>query len=161
LCTVRSFFPTIYCKKRPRDHGGKPTWKNPAKHLNRRTQGPRSCLCALPAGPGSAPEGHNTCCPPPGQAPASHSLPSPPSLAGKGSADAKGSRRSLAYSLRLWSLGPMPGSLLPCPRVTRRHLPEEMLGGQGWPQSFGPPQVLQHGQPGVTTASVVEKGGPF
>lgn len=52
-----------------------------------------------------------------------------------------------------------PRLALPCSRVTRSHLPEEMLGGQGWPQSFGLPQVLQHGQPGVTTASVVEKGG--
>ena len=99
-------------------------------------------------------------CDAPGQAPASHCLPSPPGLAGKGSLDAKGSGHSLAYPLWVWSLGPMPGSVL-CSQVTHRHLPEEMLGGQGWPQSLGPPQILQHSQTGVTAASVVEKNKAF
>lgn len=35
-CELYSLFSTRCCKRRPRAHGGNPTWKNAAKHLTRR-----------------------------------------------------------------------------------------------------------------------------
>lgn len=157
-CTV--FVSTIYCKNVPETTVASPPGRILQSNLTAHRLLGAACALSLQA-LAQRPKDGTLCCPPPGQAPASPRLPSPPSLAGKGSADAKGSGHSLAYSLWLWSPGPMPGSLLPRSQVTHRHLPEEMLGGQGWPQSFRLPQVLRHGQTGVTAASVVEKARPF
>ena len=101
-CGLYNLFLQYTGKKNPRDHGGNPTQKNAAKHLNQRAQGfmelPLSGLslqaCAQCL--------KDMCHPPLGQVPASRSILPPPSCklpgssAVKGSTDAKGSRHSLA-----------------------------------------------------------------
>lgn len=138
-CTI--FFSMIYCEKRPRDHGGNPTWKNAAKHLDRRARRLQD------AGR-----------PPTGRAPASHPLP-PPASCKQQAAQQGGARRGPKGA---GSPGQPPsgsgewGPRLALSRAPGSHAgtaPEERLGWQGpapEPQAApGPPTWLNRMDPSI------------